>query len=91
MNSAEVHILGQKYILKGDASVDRIKQLADFVDKHIKEVYARSTNITPLKATILASLNIADELHRIKNEYNSISKSIKNIEDKADAMVRLLD
>ena len=91
MESVEVYILGQKYVLKGEGSPEYIRELADFVDGKLKEVYSLSPNITPLKASILASLNIADELHKIRDEYNSISKNIKNIEKKADSIIRLFD
>lgn len=91
MGSIEVTILGQKYVIRGDASAEYIKEIADFVDNKLKEVYNASPDITPLKAAILTALNIADELHKIKNEYNSISQSIKSIENKADSIIRLFD
>lgn len=91
MGSVEVNILGQRYIIKGDAPPEHIRQLADYVDKKLKEVYSNAPDITPLKASILAALNIADELHKLKNEYNTISQSMKNIEDKADNIIRLFD
>ncbi|MCL5062875.1 MAG: cell division protein ZapA [Nitrospiraceae bacterium] len=91
MGSIEVHILGQKYVIKGDAAPEYIQQIADFVDGKLQEVYATSPDITPLKAAILAALNIADELHRLKNEYNTISQSIKHIENKADSIIKLFD
>lgn len=91
MGSVEVHILGQKYVIKGDAPAEYIQQIADFVDEKLKEVYTAAPAITPLKAAILTALNIADELHRVKREYNSISQGIKNIEDKADSIIRLFD
>ncbi len=93
MKSVEVYILGQKYAIKGDEdqSPENIKQIADFVDKKLKEVYEHSPGITPLRAAILAALNISDELHKIKHEYNAISSSIRNIEDKADSIIRLFD
>ncbi len=91
MGSVEVHILGQNYVIKGDAPSEYIKQLADFVDARLKEVYGNSPDITPLKAAILAALNIADELHKVKNDYKSVSQSIKNIENKADSIIRLFE
>lgn len=91
MGSIEVHILGQKYVIKGDAPTEYIQQIADFVDEKLKEVYTTAPDITPLKAAILTALNIADELHRVKREYNSISQGIKNIENKADSIIRLFD
>lgn len=91
MGSVEVHILGQKYLIKGEATPEHIQQLADYVDKKLKEVYSGTPQITPLKAAILACLTIADERQTMQNEYNCIEKNIKNIEDKADSIIKLFD
>lgn len=91
MGSVEVNILGQKYIIKGDAPPEYIMQLADFVEIKLQDVYANAPNTTPLRASILAALNIADELHKAKKDLTSVSKSIKDIENKADTIIRLFD
>lgn len=88
MGSVEIYILGQKYTIKGDASEEYIQQLAGYVQDKIKEVYDNSPNITPLKASILASITIADELHKLKNEQEDLTKSI---EEKTVALTRLFD
>ncbi len=91
MGNVEVHILGQKYIIKGDESPEYLMQLAEFVEEKLREVYATAPRITPLKAAILTALNISDELHKIKKDHKSISQSIKSIEDKADSIIKLFD
>ncbi|MGD0283829.1 MAG: cell division protein ZapA [Dissulfurispiraceae bacterium] len=92
MGNVEVHILGQRYIIKGDSEASEyLVQLAEFVDGKLKEVYAAAPHMTPLKAAILAALNISDELHKIKKDHKSMSQSIKTIEDKADTIIRLFD
>ncbi len=88
MGSIEVTILGQKYTVKGDAPEDYMKKLAAFVDEKLKEVYNNSPNITPLKAAILASMNIADELQKLKEAQENLTR---NIEEKADALTGLFD
>lgn len=88
MGSIEVNILGQKYTIKGDAPEEYMKQLASFVDAKLKEVYNSSPNITPLKAAILASLTIADELHKLKESQENLTK---NIEEQANALSGLFD
>lgn len=88
MGSVEVYILGQKYTIKGDASEEYIRQLADFVTGKIKEVSDSSPTITPLKATILAAVNIADELHRLRTEQEDVARSI---EEKTVALTRLFE
>jgi cell division protein ZapA len=88
MGSTEVNILGQKYTVKGDADDVYIRKLASFVDEKLKEVYSNSPSITPLKAAILASLNIADELHRLKEAQENIAR---NIEERANVLTGLFD
>jgi cell division protein ZapA len=87
MGSTEVYILGQKYTIKGDEPEEYIRDLASFVDKKLKEVYNSSPNITPVKASILAALDIADELFKMKNQQAELTK----IEEKASALASLFD
>ncbi|MEW6675187.1 MAG: cell division protein ZapA [Nitrospirota bacterium] len=88
MGSTEVYILGQKYTVKGDATEEHIKKLAAYVNEKLKEVYESSPNITPVKASILAALNIADELHRLKDEQENMTR---HIEEKANTLATLFD
>ena len=77
MGSTEVYILGQKYTIKGDEPEEYIRDLASFVDKKLKEVYNSSPNITPVKASILAALDIADELFKMKIQQEEATKISK--------------
>ncbi len=88
MGSIEVNILGQNYTIKGDAPEEYMKKLAAFVDLKLKEVHNSSPNIAPLKAAILVSLNIADELHRLREEHE---KAAMVIEEKANVLSGLFD
>lgn len=88
MGSVEVTILGQKYTIKGDAPEEHIKKLATYVNGKLKDVYSVAPGITPLKAAILASMNIADELHKMKEEQENLTK---NIDERADLLTSLFD
>ena len=88
MGSVEVYILGQKYTIKGDAPEEYIRKLASYVDAKLKEVNSSLPNMMPVKALILTSLNIADELFRLRNEQEKLAKVI---EDKADVLTALFD
>jgi cell division protein ZapA len=91
MHKVEVTILGQKYLIKGDASPEHIKKIAGHVHHELRLVYESNPSITPLRAAILAALNIADELHKTKEYYASVSQSMKALEDRADSMIKLFD
>lgn len=88
MGSIEISILGHTYSIKGDADEEYIKKLAAYVDEKLHEIHAGNPNITPLKASILASLNIADELHRLKEDHD---RAAQTIEEKTNALSGLFD
>jgi cell division protein ZapA len=88
VKKAEVYILGQKYTIKGDASEKHIEMLAGYVDEQIKEVLDKAPNIAPLNAAILAAMNMAEEIHKLKAEQEDISKYI---EEETEKLARLLD
>ncbi|OGW38153.1 MAG: hypothetical protein A2Y97_01510 [Nitrospirae bacterium RBG_13_39_12] len=88
MGSVEVYILGQRYTIKGDAPEEHIRKLASYVDNKLKEIYNLSPNITPVKASILTALDIADELFRLKNEQEEMNKYI---DEKTRTLTALFD
>jgi len=88
MGSTEVYILGQKYTIRGDAPEEYIRELASYVDKKLKEVYNASPNITPVKASILAALDIADELFKMRIQQE---EETRHIEEKASTLASLFD
>jgi cell division protein ZapA len=91
MESVEITILGQKYLIKGNSSKEYMRQLADFVDGKIREVYRRSPGTTPMKAAILTALVLSDELYRIKKDHASVTQSIKKIELGTESLLNLID
>jgi len=88
VGSIEISILGHKYTITGDAHEEYIKQLAAYVEEKLQEIHAGNPNITPLKASILASLNIADELHKLKEDHD---RATQTIEEKTNALSGLFD
>ncbi len=91
MESIEVTILGQKYLLKGGPSKEYMQQLADFVDDKIRDVYRRSPGTTPLKAAILTALVLSEELQQAKDAHASVAQSMKKIESGTESLLNLID
>lgn len=88
MASIEVYILGQKYTIKGDASQEHLEELAKYIDGKIKEICSASPNVSPLKALILTSFSLADEIHNLKIEQEDIAREI---EEKAATLTGLFE
>lgn len=86
--STKVEIFGRSYLIKGDAEANYTLELANYVDKKMREIAEKSSNIAPSKMAILAALNIADELFKLKEESELEKEQIKA---KASHLICLLD
>ncbi|HQR14045.1 MAG TPA: cell division protein ZapA [Nitrospira sp.] len=72
----DVEIYGQRYTVNGEADESYVKQLADIVDKQMKQVAAGMRSATPAKLAVLAAFNLAHELMESERRFR---------QDEADA------
>jgi cell division protein ZapA len=64
--AVRVVIFGNEYTIRGEANADYIRELARYVDGKMQEI-ARNANLSiPLKVGILAAINLADEVFRLR-------------------------
>ncbi len=84
----QVSIFGNDYRVRGDADAEHIRQLADYVDRTMKEIAASGRQVSPLRIAILAAFTIADELHRERGQRESNGPAV---EEKAARLLRLFD
>lgn len=88
MPSADVFIFGKKYTIKGDSTKEQIVQLGHFIDEKVREVSASYPGISPDKAILVTLFNLAEELHHLKTEQESLSRQIK---EKTDLLEDMFD
>jgi cell division protein ZapA len=84
----KVNIYGTEYPIKGEVDADYIRQVAEYVDRKMREVDQTTTAKSSLKVAILAALNIADELFRERDEKNSLAQ---NLETKLNGLSKLIN
>lgn len=63
----KVEIFGQFYNIRASEDGDYLKRLAELVDQRMREIARNSSTADSVKVAVLAALNIADELQRLKN------------------------
>ncbi|MFW6138551.1 MAG: cell division protein ZapA [Spirochaetota bacterium] len=72
MSGSEEHIyfeiLGEKFTLKSDVSKEYFLNLVDYLNEKIEEIKQGIPNQSKLRNTILAAINLADEVHRLKEK-----------------------
>lgn len=73
--TVRVEIYNQTYnIRSNDGDVQYIRQLADYVDEKMREIAAGSLTVDSLKVAILTALHIADELHKLRKDRDTLDQ-----------------
>ena len=92
--SAHVEIYDQVYHLRGVDPV-YISELASIVDAKMRAVSAHGGTVDSLRVAVLASLNIADELHSLRQRYTELAgaqqSSQSDLRHRADSLSGMLD
>jgi cell division protein ZapA len=71
-SSIRVEIYDQTYHLRG-SDPEYIHKLAEYVDAKMRQVASQTATVDSLRLAVLAALNIADELHMIRNKYDNVA------------------
>jgi len=87
-NVLKVRIYGAEYLIRGQADVDYMQSVVEYVNNKMLEVDQNSRVDSPLKVAILATLNIADELFRDRAENEKLrgelEKKMKQLNELID-------
>src|SRR6059058_1468567 len=71
-----VEIYNQTYNIRSDGDSEYVINLAEFVDRRMREISSGTLTVDSLKVAILAALHIADELHRLKNMHEQADSQL---------------
>ena len=91
MYKISVDINGMTYNLKGDKDEKYLFGVANFVDNKIKEIANKKTGLSLLDSTVLAAVNITDELFECGYELENIEKNQKNVSEENSILKSKLD
>jgi cell division protein ZapA len=89
-----VEIYDQVYQLRG-TDAEHIHRLADTVDAKMRAVSAHGATVDSLRVAVLAALNIADELARLRVRYETLSGNLQQsqttMRTRAGSLAGMLD
>jgi len=85
--SVEVHIYGQKYVIRSESSEEYVREVASSVDRKMREVAQRGSSVSTLNVAVLAALNIADELLKSSRDNEELLKRIKDQTERLDTIL----
>ncbi len=77
MRTFEVKILGQRYKMRSDEGEEYLTDLAQFVNEKINEVQESTKTVATHNLAILAALNIADNLFKLREQESQAKKEVR--------------
>ena len=77
--NVEVEIMGQSFTVSSDAEESYVRKVAGYVDGKIQEVMKTGRPVAKSNLAMLAALNIADEYHRLKESYDSMTLRLSHL------------
>lgn len=76
-----VEIFGEKHIIRGEESPEHIQKVAKAVDKKMRLIAQRIPRLGVHQIAILAALNLADELEKLREEQEALMELMGNPEE----------
>ncbi|OPX86677.1 MAG: Cell division protein ZapA [Pelotomaculum sp. PtaB.Bin104] len=73
----EVEIYGEFYTLKGDSTPEQMLAVAQDVNRKMKQLADNNARLSKSQVAVLAALNLSDELHKLREEYESIVRILE--------------
>jgi cell division protein ZapA (FtsZ GTPase activity inhibitor) len=78
----DVEILGQKFTISSEAEEGYMLKVAGYVDAKMQEFMQASKPVAKSNVAMLAALNIADELHRLKDSHEAVLNRLDQLSKK---------
>jgi cell division protein ZapA len=75
--SVKVSVAGQQLAVRTSAKPTYIKELASFVTAKIEEARQSGRTVTTQSVAILAAMNIADELYRLRENQKQLKRQVR--------------
>jgi len=66
-NNLEVNILGTSFTIQSTNDDGYLRQLVTYLERTVRQIQERYNSHDPIKVSLLAGLNIADELFRCRS------------------------
>jgi len=79
MRGVNVEIMGQNLVVASDGGDEWAKTLAATVDEKIRTIRANSQSVNSVNLVILAALNFADELERLRRDHQALLSRLETL------------
>jgi len=87
----DVQIFGRNYTVRAEGDPEYIRELARYVDDKMTEIARQAPTVDPMKISILAALNVCDDLFQFRDQHRKDVRRLEDLEERADVWIRRLE
>jgi len=87
VKGVNVEVMGQSLVVASDGGDEWARALASAVDERIRTIRAASRSVTSVNLAILAALNFAEELERLRREHQELLRQLETLSERLLAAV----
>lgn len=87
MRGVNVEIMGQNLVVASDDGDDWARTLAATVDAKIQSIRASGQTVNSVNLAILAALNFADELERLRRDHQALLRHLEALNRRLSAAI----
>lgn len=77
MEAVKIHILGNEYVLRSPSSEGHVRRVAAHLNARLNEILTTTNTSSTLAATVLAALNITNELLQLQDQQENLLQEIE--------------
>lgn len=85
---AKVVIFGEEYTVRSSDDTEYVLNVAEYVDKKMREIAAKNNSMSPNKIAILTALNLTGELFDLKRKSG---EDLSEVDSRAKNIIEMLD
>ncbi len=85
-----IDVLGASFVIQSDESAEHLNRLSAYVKNKIEEVRKRYTFAEPLTVAVLAALNIADDMFKVREGKEPMA-TVDEISTVAERLISRID
>lgn len=87
MKNVNVEIMGQNLVVASDDDDQWVRAVAETVDERIRHIRDHTHSVSSVNIAILAALNFADELERLRREHQELIDHIEGLSRRLSATI----
>src|SRR5690242_2730659 len=76
-NRYTVKIMGDEYVIRGADDPEYMEEIAFFLETAIGNIAVGNQKLNKCQTAVLAAFKIADELHKLRQDYHCLEELLK--------------